>query len=108
MRISTTNMMAKPINQKRGPTTGNENPSSKRGDFESAKAKSGSEKSALANMVTDAVARRGELMRSVRDPAVEPLHSETNVGRGPTRGNAAKKQTSGAARKGALGATSGY
>lgn len=108
MRISTKNMQAKEINQKRGPTTGNENPGSKRGDFESAKAKSGSEKSALADMVTSAVARRGELMRGYRDPAVEGLHTNTNVGRGPTRGNAAKKQTSGAARKGAAGATSGY
>ena len=108
MRISTKNMQAKEINQKRGPTTGNENPGSKRADFMSEKAKTGSEKSALANMVTDAVARRGELMRGYRDPAVEPLHSDTNVGRGPTRGNAAKKQTSSAARKGAAGATSGY
>lgn len=108
MRTSTTNMQAKPINQKRGPTTGNENPGGKRSAFESAKSKSGSERSALADMVTGAVARRGELMRGYRDPAVEPLHSETNVGRGPTRGNAAKQSKSGAARKGALGATSGY
>jgi hypothetical protein len=108
MRISTANMNAKPINQKRGPTTGNHNTGSKRADAMSEKARSGSEKSALADMVTDAVARRGELMRSVRDPAVEPLHAKTNVGRGPTKGNAAKQQKSGAARKGALGATSGY
>ena len=87
MRTSTKNMQAKEINQKRGPTTGNENTGSKRADFMSEKAKSGSEKSALANMVTDAVARRGELMRSVRDPAVEPVKAKVNVGRGPTRGN---------------------
>lgn len=108
MRISTANPNAKSINQKRGPTTGNENPGSKRSDFMSEKSKSGSEKSALANMVTGAVARRGELMRGFRDPAVEPLHSETNAGRGPTRGNAARQQKSGAARRGAVGATSGY
>jgi hypothetical protein len=108
MRLSTKNMQAKPINQKRGPTTGNENPGSKRADFMSEKSKTGSEKSALADMVTDAVARRGELMRSVRDPAVEPLKAKVNVGRGPTKGNAAKQQKSAAARKGALGATSGY
>lgn len=89
MRISTANMHAKPINQKRGPTTGNENPGSKHADFVAAKAKSGSERSELANMVTSAVARRGELMRSVRDPAVEPLKAKVNVGRGPTRGNRA-------------------
>ena len=108
MKTSTKNMQAKSINQARGPTTGNHNTGSKRADFMAEKAKSGSEKSALADMVTSAVARRGELMRGVRDPAVEPLHAKTNVGRGPTKGNAAKQQKSAAARKGAVGATSGY
>jgi len=108
MRISTKNPEAKNINQKRGPTTGNHNTGTKRADAMSEKAKTGSDKSALADMVTAAVARRGELMKGYRDPAVEPLHSETNVGRGPTKGNAAKQQKSGAARKGALGATSAY
>ena len=108
MRLDTKNQQAKPINQKRGPTTGNHNTGSKRADFMSEKAKSGSEKADLATMITDAVARRGELMRGFRDPAVEPLHAKTNVGRGPTRGNAAKQSKSGAARRGALGATSGY
>lgn len=108
MRLSTKNMQAKEINQKRGPTTGNHNTGSKRADAMAEKAKSGSDKSALASMVTDAVARRGELMRGVRDPAVEPVAAKVNVGRGPTKGNAAKQQKSGAARKGALGASSGY
>jgi hypothetical protein len=87
--ISTKNMQSKAINQKRGPTTGNENPGTKRGDFVKAKAKSGSERSALANMITDAVANRGQLMRGFRDAAVEGLHTNTNVGRGPTKGNRA-------------------
>lgn len=108
MRLDTKNQQAKPINQKRGPTTGNHNTGSKRSDFMSEKAKSGSEKSEIATMITDAVARRGELMRGYRDPAVEPLHAKTNVGRGPTKGNAAKQSRPGAARRGALGATSGY
>ena len=108
MRTSTKNMQAKPVNQARGPTTGNHNTGTKRADAMAEKAKSGSEKSALADMVTDAVARRGELMRSVRDPAVEPVKARVNVGRGPTRGNAGKQQKSAAARRGALGATSGY
>jgi hypothetical protein len=108
MRISTKNMQAKDINQKRGPTVGNENTGTKRKDAMAAKAKSGSEKSDLANMVTDAVARRGELMQSVRDPAVEPLKAKVNVGRGPTKGNAGRQQKSAAARRGALGASSGY
>ena len=108
MRISTANMQGRPVNQKRGPTTGNENTGSKRADFMAEKARSGSERADLATMITDAVARRGELMRGYRDPAVEPLHAKTNVGRGPTKGNAAKQSKSGAARRGALGATSGY
>ena len=101
-------MQAKAINQARGPQTGNAGTPSKRADFMSAKAKSGSEKSDLANMITDAVAARGQGMRGFRDAAVEGLHANTNVGRGPTKGNAGKPQKSGAARRGANGATSGY
>ena len=103
MAISSKNPQSAAINQKRGPTTGNANPGSKRGDFMAAKAKTGSERSALANMVTDALANRGRKMASVRDAAVEPLKAKVNVGRGPTRGNAGA-----AGRRGALGATSGY
>ena len=106
--ISTKNMQAKPVNQKRGPTTGNAGTASKRDTFMSEKSKAGSEKSALANMVTDAVAARGRGMKGFRDPAVEGLKSSVNVGRGPTKGNAGKPQRSGAARRGALGATSGF
>ena len=106
--ISTKNMQAKAINQARGPQTGNAGTPSKRSDFMTAKSKSGSERSALANMVTDAVAARGRGMKGFRDAAVEGLHANTNVGRGPTKGNAAKPQRSGAARRGASGATSGY
>ena len=107
-RISTANMQAKSINQKRGPTTGNESTGTKRADFMSEKAKSGSEKSDLANMITGAVAARGKGMKGFRDASTEGLHTKTNVGRGPTKGNAGRQQKSGAARKGALGATSGY
>lgn len=106
-RISTKNMQAKSINQKRGPTTGNDSTGTKRADFMSEKARSGSEKSDLADMITGAVAARGNGMRGFRDKSTEGLHTKTNVGRGPTRGNAGK-QKSGAARKGAMGATSGY
>jgi hypothetical protein len=108
MRTSTKNMQAREINQRRGPTTGNENPGTKRADFMSEKSRTGSEKAALATMITDAVAARGRGMKGFRDPAVEGLHADTNVGRGPTRGNAARPQRSSAARKGAVGATSGY
>lgn len=87
--ISTKNPQAKPINQKRGPTTGNENPGSKRGAFQAAKSKSSSERSELARSVLSALETRGNRMKSFRDPAVEPLKARVNVGRGPTRGNQA-------------------
>ena len=80
MRISTSNPQAAAINQKRGPTSGNQDLGNKRETFMKEKATSGNEKSALANMVTDAVANRGRHMQSFRDPAVEGLHANTNVG----------------------------
>lgn len=86
MKISTSNPQSKPINQRRGPTVGNTATGAKRDEFMAAKSKSGSERSALANMVTDAVANRGRKMQSFRDPAVEPVKARVNVGRGPTRG----------------------
>ena len=106
--ISTKNPNAKAVNQARGPQTGNAGTPSKRQEFMTAKAKSGSERAELANMITDAVAARGRGMEGFRDKTVEGLHTNTNVGRGPTRGNAAKPQKSGGGRRGALGATSGY
>lgn len=88
MRISTTNMQSKAVNQKRGPTTGNAGTASKRDEFMSAKSSTGSERSELANMVTDALANRGRKMQSFRDAAVEPLKANLNVGRkANTRGN---------------------
>lgn len=89
MAISTKNPQAKPVNQKRGPTTGNAGTASKRAEFMDAKSKSGSERSALADMVTNAVANRGRRMQGFRDAAVEGLKSNVNVGRGPRRGNRA-------------------
>jgi hypothetical protein len=90
--MKTTNPQQKPINQKRGPTTGNENPGTKRSDFMSEKSKSSGEKSVLAKMVTDAMSMRGRGQRGKDDPALESLHADTNVGRGPTKGNAGKRK----------------
>lgn len=80
MRISTTNPQAKAINQKRGPTTGNMDLGGKRDAFMKEKSNTSGEKNALANMVSDAVAARGRGMQSFRDPAVEGLSADTNVG----------------------------
>ena len=80
MRISTSNPQAKAINQKRGPTTGNMDLGGKRDAFMKEKSNTSGEKNALANMVSDAVAARGRGMKSFRDPAVEGLSADTNVG----------------------------
>jgi hypothetical protein len=80
MRISTTNPQAKAINQKRGPVTGNAGTASKRDDFMKAKSTSGSEKSALADMVMSALETRGRGMKPFIDPTVENLSANTNVG----------------------------
>jgi len=77
-------MQAKPINQKRGPTTGNAGTMSKRDEFMAQKASSGSEKSVLANMVTSALEMRGRGVAPKIDPALEGLHSNTGPKRNPT------------------------
>ena len=73
MRISTSNPQTKAINQKRGPTTGNMDMGGKRSAFMKEKSTTGSEKSALADMVTGAVAARGRGMEGFRDKTVEGL-----------------------------------
>ena len=91
MRISTSNPQTKAINQKRGPTTGNMDMGGKRSTFMKEKATTGSEKSALADMVTNAVANRGRGMKPFIDPTVEGLSANTNVGpKSNTTANGAK------------------
>lgn len=81
----------KNINQKRGPTVGNAGMGSKREDFLAEKSKTTSYKSALADVVTKALEMRGRGQAGKTNPALEGVHEKTNVGRGPTRGNAGKK-----------------
>jgi hypothetical protein len=78
--MNTKNPQAKAINQKRGPTMGNEGTSSKRSDFMKMKSTSSGEKSQLADMVISALETRGRGMKPHIDPAVEGLSSNTNVG----------------------------
>lgn len=79
------NPQSKPINQKRGPTTGNAGMGSKRQDFMAEKSKSSSEKAQLANMVTSALEMRGRGQFGGRtNPALEGLHSNTGPKRNPT------------------------
>jgi hypothetical protein len=78
------NPNSKPINQKRGPTTGNAGNPSKRSAFMDAKSASSSEKSTLANMVTSALEMRGRGQAGKTNPALEGLHSNTGPKRNPT------------------------
>lgn len=79
------NPQSKPINQKRGPTVGNQGTMSKRKDFEAMKSKSSGEKAQLANMVTSALEMRGRGQFGGRtNPALEGLHSNTGPKVNPT------------------------
>ena len=84
-------MATKDINQKRGPTVGNAGNASKRDTFMAEKSKTNSQKSELANVVTRALEMRGKGQSGKTNPALEGMHSNTNVGRGPTKGNAGRK-----------------
>ena len=78
--LNTKNMQAKPINQKRGPTTGNAGTPSKRNDFMDAKSASSGEKATLAKMVTDALEMRGRGQAPSINPALEGVSMNTNTG----------------------------
>jgi len=74
------NPQSKPINQKRGPTTGNAGSMTKRNAFMDAKSTSSSEKATLANMVTSALEMRGRGVQPKTNPALEGISSNTNTG----------------------------
>jgi hypothetical protein len=79
------NPQAKPINQKRGPTTGNVGTPTKRKEFMSEKSRTGSMRSELANMVTAALEGRGRTQFGGRtNPGLEGLHSNTGPKTNPT------------------------
>jgi hypothetical protein len=75
-----TNPQSKPINQKRGPTTGNAGSATKYDAFKAAKSTSSSEKSTLAKMVTDALEMRGRGQAGKTNPALEGVSMNINTG----------------------------
>ena len=83
---STKNPQAKPINQKRGPTTGNGNDGDKRKSFIAEKKDGGNERTRLADMITSALEGRGKTMKPSINPGLEGLHSDTGPKRNPTAG----------------------
>lgn len=83
--MDTKNPQSKPINQKRGPTVGNQSMGSKRNDFMAEKSRTNSLKSELANMVTSALEMRGRTQFGNRtNPGLEGLHSNTGPKVNPT------------------------
>jgi hypothetical protein len=78
--MKTTNPQAKAINQKRGPTTGNNGTPNKRSTFMSEKSSVNSERATIANMITDALGMRGRGQAGKTNPALEGVHSNTNTG----------------------------
>ena len=92
-KVNVRNMQAKPINQAQGPKTGNAGTASKRSKFMSEKASTGSEKSAIADMIMGALEGRGAGMQGKIDKTVEGLHSDTGPKRNPTAGGTHYKVT---------------
>ena len=90
---TTKNPQSKAINVGQGPRNGNAGSPSKRATFVKDKASSSNEKSALANMVMDALAGRGAGMQGKIDKTVEPLHANTGPKRNPTAGGTHYKMT---------------
>ena len=87
------NMQAKPINQAQGPRMGNAGSPDKRATFVKEKASSGTEKSALADMVMAALEGRGAGMQGKIDRTVEGLHADTGPKSNPTAGGTKYKTT---------------
>ena len=92
-KVNVRNMQAKPINQAQGPKTGNAGTAAKRGKFMTEKASTGSEKSAIADMIMGALEGRGAGMQGKIDKTVEGLHSDTGPKRNPTAGGTHYKMT---------------
>lgn len=77
----TANPQRKPVNQSRGPQSGNAGTPAKQRSFLEEKSDRSSRFQQLADMVTGAFGRRGAGMKPHLDPAVEPVSGNTNVGR---------------------------
>jgi len=77
----TANPERKPVNQARGPQTGNAGTPGKQRSFLEEKSDRSSRFQQLADMVSSAFGRRGEPMKPSLNAAVEPVSGNTNVGR---------------------------
>ena len=83
----TANPKRAPVNQSRGPTTGNQGTPTKQKSFLAEKSDRTSYFQGLADMVMDKLSMRGREHKSYINPALEPISANTRVKRGPTKGN---------------------
>jgi hypothetical protein len=77
----TANPERKPVNQARGPQSGNAGTPSKQKSFLEEKSSRSSRFSQLADMVMAGFGKRGQGMKPHIEPAVEPVAGNVNVGR---------------------------
>ena len=93
VRGNTANPKRAPVNQSRGPTTGNQGTPTKQKTFLAEKSDRSSYFQELANMVSDAFGRRGEGMKPNQPnppadkTATRSISPNTRTKRGPTKGN---------------------
>jgi hypothetical protein len=83
----TANPMRANPNQKQGPRTGNTGTPKKQNAMLMEKSDRTSYFKQLADMVSNALTRRGEGHKAHTSPTLEPISANTQVRRGPTRGN---------------------
>jgi hypothetical protein len=83
----TANPKRAPVNQSRGPTTGNQGTPTKQKTFLAEKSDRSSYFQSLADMVMSKLTVRGAAHATNINPALEPISPNTRVKRGPTRGN---------------------
>lgn len=84
---STANPKRADPNQKQGPRTGNTGTPAKQSAMMMEKSDRTSYFKQLADMVSNALTRRGEGHKAHTSPSLEPISANTQVRRGPTRGN---------------------
>lgn len=92
-KVSVRNPQSKPVNQAQGPRHGNAGNAAKRSTFKSEKASTGSERSAIADMIMNAFGSRGAGMQGKVDRTVEGIHSDTGPKSNPTAGGTKYKMT---------------
>jgi hypothetical protein len=77
----TANMHRKDPNVAQGPRSGNQGTESKQKSFLAEKSDRNSYMKSVADMISGAFSKRGEGMKPILDPTVEPVKDRVNMGR---------------------------